>query len=402
LSAGPGPPNRFFLVAIAVGVAFANMAVAIPLQALALGSRSAVAGALLATGTVSIAFGAVAAGALASRIGGGERLLGVSLVATAFGSLSLVLTRSIVGLAGAAVLVGAGVGLFWVSSQLVLGRRSGTEGSERAFLRHYAAYTLGTVAGSSLTGVFARVATGEGIGTVDGIRFSALLGVAATVAGAALWSSHAVRQPGEIPGGVRPRLRVPLLRHLVVQLPDLLLVGALALLLPLAPVVLARGFHLDPLSVGLVMGAVALSKIAGTFTAQAVSRLSGQARAIVLLLASGASFCLTLCIALTVSVFVAGLLATALAATGAWPLVVDSAQARVEPDRRRGLTVLWNVREYSVIAVATVTSGWLFGTFGTPAPLFVIAAVLFAAAAVSAVGVFRRPVWSPQAPQPEV
>ncbi len=149
------------------------------------------------------------------------------------------------------------------------------------------------------------------------------------------------------------------------------------------------------------MGAVALSKIAGTFAAQAISHLSGQARAIVLLLASGASFCLTLCVALTVSVFVAALLATALAATGAWPLVVDSAQARVEPDRRRGLTVLWNVREYSVIAAATLASGWLFGAFGTPAPLFVIAAVLFAAAAVSSVGVLRRPVWLPPAPRPE-
>jgi predicted MFS family arabinose efflux permease len=98
--------------------------------------------------------------------------------------------------------------------------------------------------------------------------------------------------------------------------------------------------------------------------------------------------------------FVGALLVTALAGTGAWPLVVDSAQARVQPERRHGLTVLWNAREYVVIAAATACSGWLLSTFGSPTPLFLLAALLIAGAAACSTAVWRRPVWTPDESTP--
>jgi MFS family permease len=184
-------------------------------------------------------------------------------------------------------------------------------------------------------------------------------------------------------------------RHLVLQAPDLLLVAALALLLPLAPVVLAHGYHLGPLVIGLVMSSVSVAKIAGTFTARAFARTGGHRRSIPVLLAGGGGLCLLLCLALDAPLFVAALLATTLLAAGAWPLVVDSAQARVPPESRHGLTVAWNAREYGVIAAGTLLAGWLLGALGRPEPLFALAAVLIAAAAACAAVVLRRPVWTP-------
>ena len=58
--------------------------------------------------------------------------------------------------------VGAGIGLFWVSSQTLLGRSSGGDGSERAFAHHYAAYTLGVAGGSAIVGSAAAVAAPRG------------------------------------------------------------------------------------------------------------------------------------------------------------------------------------------------------------------------------------------------
>jgi MFS family permease len=174
--------------------------------------------------------------------------------------------------------------------------------------------------------------------------------------------------------------------------PDLLLVGALALCLPLAPIELSRGFHLAPFAVGLIMAAVAVAKIAGTFTARAIVEQRGPRPTVLLLLAAGAAACVMLSVAVTVSVFVALLLVTALAATGAWPLVVAAAQARVEPGERARLTVAWNAREYAIIAAGTAGSGWLLAALGEPALVFALAGLLFAFAAASAGFVLRRPL----------
>jgi MFS family permease len=390
------PPRRFFLAATAVGLAFANTAVAVPLLVLALHGNPALVGGLLGAATISVALGAVAGGAAARRAGG-TRALALALALVTAGSSLLALATRVGLVAAAATLVGAGVGIFWVASQLVLGRRSGGPGSERGFLLHYATYTFGAVVGSSMTGAVAALGTLAGLGHATAIRASAALAAVTLLAALVAWWPCARRRGAE----PRPnRLRIGPARHLGLQSSDLLLVAALGMLLPITPVVLARGYHLSPFVIGLVMGVVSLAKIAGTGTARVLSRASGHRSTILFLLGGAAAFSSLLTIALTPAAFVAALLVTALAGTGAWPLVVDSAQARVPPDRRHGLTVLWNAREYTVIAAATAGSGWLLGVFGTPKPLFVVAALLIAAAAVRSRAVLGRPVWRPDEPSP--
>jgi MFS family permease len=381
------PPRRFYAVAVGAGFAFASMAIAVPLHVVAVGAKAAVAGDLLAVSTIAIALGALAAG----RIGtGGPRTLTVALAVIGVGSLTLVAANGIALLGLGAAIVGGGIGMFWVASQLILSRRAGEPEGARAFLFHYAAYTFGTVSGSSLTGGLASAAKALGFSTVTGIRASSVVAVAAAIVAFVVWRGCAAFVAGAPAPAVEP---VQQSRQLAVQVPDLLLVAALALLLPLAPVVLAREFGLAPFSIGLVMGGVALSKIAGTFVARLITSASGPRRTILILLAAGASFCLLLCSAITLSLFVTTLFAVALTGTGVWPLVVDAGQARVEPGARRSLTVRWNAREYILIAVATALSGWLLTTVGSAVPIFALAALLFACSAGSAAILLRRPVW---------
>jgi MFS family permease len=384
--------KRFYVAAMGVGASFASISVAVPLEITALGGAPALTGALLAGGTLAIAVGAVTAGAVSQRVGGGPRTLALSLVLTAAGSVVLGATGSTAGVAVAAALVGIGIGIFWVSSQLVLGGRSGAPGSESGFVVHFAAYTLGAVAGSSLTGATVAVAEHLGLGTAPAVRVSSLVGVVASVVTLFLWRPCIRRAD---PGRVSPRALARPARHLAVQLPDLLLVAALGLLLPLCPVVLARSYGLGPLSIGLVMAGVSLAKIAGTFTAGSLTRSRGQRGSLVILLGGGGVLCVLLCLSLAAPLFIIVLLATTLLAAGAWPIVVDSAQARVAPEGRLGLTVLWNVREYGVIAVGTIVAGTLFGLFDSAVPLFGVAGLLIVAAAACAAVVLRRPVWAP-------
>ena len=146
MTAAGAPSPRFFLSATGMGLAFSNTAVAVPLLVLALRGDAALVGSLLATGTVSVAFGALVGG-IASRRVGGARALAVALGLASAGSALLALARSVTELGVAAAVGGLGVGVFWVSSQLLLGRRSGKPGSEKGFLFHYASYTFGAVLG---------------------------------------------------------------------------------------------------------------------------------------------------------------------------------------------------------------------------------------------------------------
>ena len=379
--------RRFLAAAFAGGMAFATISVAVPLELSAFGATAGLVGAVLAAGTASIAAGAACAGAAASVLGG-RRTLALALAISGTGTLVLAATRSTPGLTTAAVLVGLGIGLFWVASHLVLGQRSGDAGSEAGFLTHYAAYTLRAVIGSACTGLIVAGAKHAGVAAGTGVRLAAILGTAAAVCGLVAWLPLAER-------GTAPSRRTPLgpATHLAVQVPDLLLVAGWALLLPLAPVVLSDGYGLGPLAIGIVMSALSVAKIGGTFVARSLSRRRGPRRTTVALLAGAAALSLSLCVAGAAPVFVVVLFATTLATAGAWPLVVDAAQARVPPERRQGLSVVWNTREYVVVAAATFVAGRVLGTFSSAAPLFVLAAILIGAAALVAAAVTRRPVW---------
>ncbi len=88
-------------------------------------------------------------------------------------------------LAVCALIQGTGMGLFWVGTQASLGRRSGSAGSERAFVLQYSLYVLATACGGALTGATAALRRASGAGRADSIRFTFLVGVAGSLVGLA-------------------------------------------------------------------------------------------------------------------------------------------------------------------------------------------------------------------------
>jgi Major Facilitator Superfamily len=386
--------RRFFAAAGLSGMAFGVLAVAVPMHVAALHRPASVAGQLLASVTIAVALGALAAGPLGRLVGSARNVLAVSMAVSAAGQLVLLAVAETTPMLAGTVLVGLGIGLFWVSSQTLLGKASGSKGSERNFAYHYAAYTLGVAGGSALAGVAVGVLRSAGADETLAVRMSYAVGAAATLAALGLWRPERYRRD-DVPRQVHPRVAAG---GVAMQLPDLLLVAALALMLPLAPLVLVRQFHLAPLVVGLTFAAVQGGKVAGTLAGRITCREHGHRVAILALLAAGAVLSLLLSISTDVlgaPLFIAVLIATAFVTTGAWPLIVDSALARTAPADRPGATVTWNVCEYGVIAVMTAMSGWLLASFHRPALLFTLGAAFLAASAAAAAVVLLRPVYTP-------
>ncbi len=384
----------FYVAAGLSGMAFGVLAVAVPMHVAALHRPASLAGQLLASVTIAVAVGALSAGPLGRAVGSARNVLAASMAVSAVGQVVLLAVSDTTTMLAGTVLVGLGIGLFWVSSQTLLGKASGSKGSERGFALHYAAYTLGVAGGSALAGVSVALLRRAGADEALAVRLSYAVGAAATMAALALWRPER-RRAEDLPRQVHPHAAAG---AFAMQLPDLLLVAALALMLPLAPLVLVRQFHLAPLVVGLVFAGVQGGKVAGTLAGRVTCREHGHRVAILVLLATGAVLSLLLSVStdiLGAPVFVLVLVATAFVTTGAWPLIVDSALARTAPDDRPGATVTWNVLEYGVIAVMTAASGWLLASFHRPALLFTLGAGFLAAAAVAAAIVLMRPVYAP-------
>jgi hypothetical protein len=386
----------FFAAAGLSGMAFGVLAVAVPMHVAALHRPASVAGQLLASVTIAVALGALAAGPLGRLVGSARNVLALSMAVSAAGQVVLLAVTETAPMLAGTVLVGLGIGLFWVSSQTLLGRASGSEGSERNFAYHYAAYTLGVAGGSALAGVAVGMLRWAGADETLAVRMSYAVGAVAMLAALALWRPE--RRRGEqAPRQVHPRIAAG---AVAMQLPDLLLVSALALMLPLVPLVLVRQFHLAPLVVGLTFAAVQGGKVAGSLTGRITCREHGHRVAILGLLATGAVLSLLLSVSTNVlgaPFFIAVLIATAFVTTGAWPLIVDSALARTAPADRPGATVTWNVCEYGVIAIMTAMSGWLLASFHRPALLFTLGAAFLAASTAAAAVVLLRPVYVPDA-----
>ncbi len=384
----------FYVAAGLSGMAFGVLAVAVPMHVAALHRPASLAGQLLASVTIAVAVGALSAGPLGRAVGSARNVLAASMAVSTVGQVVLLAVSDTTTMLAGTVLVGLGIGLFWVSSQTLLGKASGSKGSERGFALHYAAYTLGVAGGSALAGVSVALLRRAGADEALAVRLSYAVGAAATMAALALWRPER-RRAEDLPSQVHPHAAAG---AFAMQLPDLLLVAALALMLPLAPLVLVRQFHLAPLVVGLVFAGVQGGKVAGTLAGRVTCREHGHRVAILVLLATGAVLSLLLSVSTDVlgaPVFVLVLVATAFVTTGAWPLIVDSALARTAPDDRPGATVTWNVLEYGVIAVMTAASGWLLASFHRPALLFTLGAGFLAAAAVAAAIVLMRPVYAP-------
>jgi MFS family permease len=383
-------PRPLHAAALGSGFSYANLAVALPLYAIASGRSAGFAAQLLAAQTLAIAGGALVAGPVLRRIGA-WRALGLGLAVMGLGQGSLLAVSAAAALLPGAVVHGLGMGVFWVATQALLSRRSGLGGSARAFANQYALYVVGTAVGAASTGVAASVLEAAGVAHTSSIRATFLLALTA-----ALVSALACRgQRSSNPVASERATAVSPASGLAVQVPDLFLVAGLGLVLPLTPIVLKSVFGFTPLEIGVVVGSVAAAKIAGSLTAGRLAGSAGVRRTSFAMLALSAPLALTLAALHTAGFFVVVLLATALLTTGVWPVLVDAAHARIAPDERHGLAVAWNVREYLVIAAATAAGGWTFSAFGGPAVPLIAAAVLIGASAAASAAVLRRPVYSP-------
>jgi MFS family permease len=375
--------------ALGAGISYSNLAVALPLLVLAEHGSALLAGALLAANTVAFSLGALLA--LALRRGESGVVAGLACIAA--GDLLLIAAPPRGALVVGALVHGCGMGLFWVGVQASLGRRSGETGSQRAFVLQYVVYIAGSATGAALTGGAIAVLRALGVSHAMSIRVSFLVGATAAL----LAVPPALRWLRRTTEGVSaPRLRPPPLRGFALQLPDLLLVAAMGMLLNLAPVVLSDDFHFTPLAVGGVSGAVAAAQIGGSVTAGRVAHTAGSRRTVAAMLAGSAVAAAILAGTHQAYLYVFLTVATAFLAIGVWPVVVDGALARVSPEERYGLSIVWNVREYAAIAATTALGGYLLDVSARPTLLLVLAAVLLATAAVSALAVLGRPVYAPR------
>ena len=182
-----GPGRGFYAVSTLSGMAFGGLAVAVPMHVAALHRPASLAGQLLASVTVAVACGALGAAPLGRLVGSTRNVLAASMLVTALGQGVLLAAATTALMLAGTALVGAGIGLFWVSSQTLLGRSSGATGSERGFAFHYAAYTLGVAGGSALAGLAVALLRRTGADQAFAVQLSYAIGTAAMLVALGLW-----------------------------------------------------------------------------------------------------------------------------------------------------------------------------------------------------------------------
>lgn len=375
------------LASLGAGISYSNLAIGLPLLVLAQGRTALLAGTLIALNTIAIALGAVLA--LTLRRPETGVAYGLSLIGT--GAATLMLPASTTSMALGALVHGAGHGLFWVGVQGGLGRRAGEHGSEKAFVRQYSMYIGGSVAGGVLTGLGVAGFRALGASETASISLAFLFGaVAALVALPPVLSW--LRYSSTV---MARRPRLTLLAGLALQTPDLFLVGAMGMLISLAPVVLSDVFEVTPFAIGLASGAMALAKIAGSFAAGRIVRAAGAQRTVGLMLAASAVSAGLLIGVRQPLLYVAFTVSATFFGIGVWPIIVDGALARIRPDDRACVTIAWNVREYTAIALATLAGGYLLDTSTSATILLGFATVLLGCAALCGIIVLRAPAQVP-------
>jgi MFS family permease len=362
---------------LGAGISYSNLAVALPLLVLAEHGSSFLVGALLAAETIAFSLGALLAIALRRSESG----VATGLAAIAVGDLLLLASPARGALFVGAVVHGIGMGLFWVGVLASLGRRSGAAGSQKVFVGQYVVYVTGSATGAALTGGCIALLRSAGMAHTASIRASFAIGIVSSllaIPAAISWLRKTEAAP-------RVRLRPPPMSGFALQLPDLLLVAAMGMLL-----------NFTPVAVGVVAGGVAAAKIGGSVTAGRLAQAAGSKLAVGAMLFGSALAAAILAGTDRMWLYVAMTVAATFLAIGVWPVVVDGALARVSPEERHGLAVVWNVREYVAIASATVLGGFLLDASTRPTLLLAVAAGLLATAAISALAVLGRPVYVPR------
>lgn len=380
------------IASLGAGVSYANLAIGLPLLALAYGETAFIAGSLIAFDTIAIAIGAFLALVLRRPESGVAH--GLCLIAA--GEAVLIIPASTTSMAVGAVLHGVGNGLFWVGVQAALGRRAGRRGSERAFVLQYSMYICGSVAGGVLTGIGIAALSAVGTARTTSISLTFLFGIAAAL----IALLPVISWLKGVSGVNAKRPRPTLLGGLAFQTPDLFLVGAMGMVISLFPVVLTDIFELPPLAVGVSVAAIAVAKIAGSFAAGRLAPRVGAGRTVGSMLAASACCSALLIAAHRPVLYIALTVASTFFGIGAWPIIVDGALARIQPNERPRVTIAWNVREYTAIALTTVAGGYLLDVTSSPTVLLAFATALLAVASLCALTVLRVPSIAPPE-QPE-
>src|SRR6476469_4667117 len=163
--------------ALGAGISYSNLAVALPLLVLAEHGSSFLVGSLLAAETVAFSLGALFALGLRRSESG----VAAGLTAIAAGDLLLIAAPVREALFAGALVHGIGMGLFWVGVQASLGRRSGAEGSQRAFVLQYVVYIAGSATGAALTGGSIATLRALGVSHTMSIRVSFVVGATAAL-----------------------------------------------------------------------------------------------------------------------------------------------------------------------------------------------------------------------------
>lgn len=383
------PPHwrRFLLVAFGIGASVGSVYSLLPLLVLASGGASAQVGLLIAIITSGMAVGALGGGRFAGRHGA-DATLAVAILLDLSGVLLFLLPLPLIVTALGCLPAGAGMGLFWVASQVRLG-----QGSPGGFVHHYAAYTAGSAVGGPGSGVLVQILASGAGETAANVRAAFLLAVLALSLSAICWPIHLRRlrsapdttvpvddRPPRAP--VVPRAIAILRRGASLQLADLALVVGFNAMLTVYAVVLRRDFHVEPALIGLVAGGVALAKVLGGLLGRWLSRRVGEQLALVALTASGAVVMGLGGLVHDRLLFVAAVLLSVMCGLGQWPLLVAVAMRRMPTEHRSAYVGSWNLREFMVIAVASATFGWgLDGLPGGRETVLVIGASVLAVGA---------------------
>jgi MFS family permease len=384
------PPHwrRFLLVAFGIGASVGSVYSLLPLLVLASGGASAQVGLLIAIITTGMAAGALGGGRFAGRHGA-DATLAVAILLDLAGIALFLLPFPLVVTAIGCIPAGAGIGLFWVASQVRLG-----QGTPGGFVRHYAAYTAGSAVGGPGSGVLVQTVASGADETAGNVRAAFLLAILALSLSAVCWPLHLrrLRSPAAVTRGVDdprpprspavPRAIAILRRGASLQLADLALVVGYNAMLTVYAVVLRRDFKVEPGVIGVVAGGVALAKVLGGLLGRWLSHRVGDQVALVSLTAAGAVVMGLGGLVHDRGLFVVAVLVSIMLGLGQWPLLVAVAMRRMPTDHRSAFVGSWNLREFMVIAVASATFGW--GLDGLPGGR---GTVLVAGAGVLLVGV---------------
>lgn len=351
-------PRQFMVFALCAGVTYGNATVGMPLQVVASGLHVSLAGLSLALLTLGTAAGALLTAPLRNRIGSASATLIPAAATSATGCLLLTTPTTTATLLIGATIAGAGGGMFWVCSQVMLSANPSSVTYGARFLLHFAIYTAGALLGSIVTGGFIMAVEKIGAGPAISAEASLCIGALTSIVALLVWWLNRLAIV-DTAGTVTTDWRL-LTRGMTRQLSDLFLVATLSIVALLAPLVLLGTFSFSSLAVGVTVGAIALSKILGTLIARHAAVAFGSRVTIFIFLIAGLLISPVLALTTAPPMFVIALMFEVMALAGVWPLVAAAAHALTERDLRGGAAVAWNIREYTVIALSGVAETWLY------------------------------------------